>query len=236
METSIFQRIKKKAGALLTPSLLQGTVLEVRFWEPSTFIEIDLHLPATDMTTWTEVPYVKFRISDLTFRDYTPFGWDAETRTCTLIIDAAHFGPGSEWARKLQKNDTVYYSKTDTTHQSPDSTSLIVGLGDESSLGHLLALQQMTLPITRFAGAVLIDDGRHRRAFREYFRSPLQTLPRLDEDGHQSLMDWINDQGYCINHTMFYLTGNNAMVSRLRKLLKQKGHPSEKIKVKGFWS
>jgi NADPH-dependent ferric siderophore reductase len=109
METSILQQIKKRAGTLIEPSLLKpGTVLEVRRWEPSSMVEIDLHLPFADMSVWSEIPYIKFRVSELTFRDYTPFGWDADTRTCTLIIDAAHKGPGSEWAKKLQKQDTIH--------------------------------------------------------------------------------------------------------------------------------
>ena len=37
--------------------------------------------------------YIKFRMNDLTFRDYTPSGWDADTHTCTLYLDAAHNGP-----------------------------------------------------------------------------------------------------------------------------------------------
>jgi NADPH-dependent ferric siderophore reductase len=236
METSILQQIKKRAGTLIEPSLLKpGTVLEVRRWEPLSMVEIDLHLPFADMSVWSEIPYIKFRVAELTFRDYTPFGWDADTRTCTLIIDAAHKGPGSEWAKKLQKKDTIHYLKTDTTHQTPDATSLVVGLGDESSMAHLLALQQMTLPVTRFEGALLVDNSEHRRLFGEYFKSPLQAIARRDDYGHHSLMDWVNEQGYCFAHTFFYLTGNNVQVSQLRKLLKQKGHPGDKIKVKGFW-
>lgn len=237
METSILKHFKKTAGKLIKPQLLKtGRVLEVRFWEPSTLVEIDLHLPFADIHQWTEIPYIKFKVGDLTYRDYTPSGWDAETRTCTIFVDAKHNGPGSNWARSLKKDDTVQYFKIGTTHQCPASTTAVVGLGDESSLGHLLALQQMVMPTTRFSGAILLGDDKHREQFTEYFRSPLQPVAREDVYGHHSLIQWLIAQKYTLDNVMFYLAGNDTMVSQLRKMLKNQGYSSGQIKVQGFWS
>jgi NADPH-dependent ferric siderophore reductase len=153
METTFLHNLKKRAGKLIEPALLKpGKVLDVREWEPATMIEIDLHLPTADMQHWIEVPYIKFRVDDLTFRDYTPACWDAETNTCTLLIDANHNGPGTLWAKQLKRNDKIQYLKVDTTHQSPDPNNLVVGLGDQSSVGHMLGLEQLVYPRTRFMG------------------------------------------------------------------------------------
>jgi len=38
---------------------------------------------------------LEIKVGVLSYRDYTPSGWDAETHTCTLLIHAAHDGPGS---------------------------------------------------------------------------------------------------------------------------------------------
>ena len=237
METSFLQNIKKRAGRLIEPALLKsGRVLEVRYWKSATMIEIDLHLPEADMQQWAEVPAVKFRVSELTFRDYTPTGWDAETRTCTLLIDAAHPGPGSYWARELQKNDMVNYLKIEMTRHTPDPTALIVGLGDESSMGHLLGLQQLVHPVTRFIGAIAIGNKGQRDEFSQYFKSPLEPLARKDDYGVESLVSWVKLQGFCSAHTYFYLAGNNTLVSQLRRSLKELGYPPDQIMVKGFWS
>ncbi|MDB5144631.1 MAG: hypothetical protein JWQ66_3344 [Mucilaginibacter sp.] len=236
METSTLQKLKQKAGRLFEGRLQTGRVLEVRLWEPSTIIEIDLHLPFAEMAQWTEIPYIKFKVGDLTFRDYTPSGWDAETRTCTIYVDAAHSGPGSNWARGLAKGDTVSYLKTGTTHQTPVATSAIVALGDESSMGHLLALQQMVLPHTRFSGGIVIANEHHRKLFHEYFWSPLEPVARKDVFGHHSLIEWVLNQHYSLENTVFYLAGNNTMVAQLRKMLKGQGYPSAQIKLHGFWS
>jgi len=237
MEISTLSKLRKKAGQLIEPHLLQtGKVLEVRTWSPSTLIEIDLHLPLTNMEQWSQVPYMKFRVDHLTFRDYTPSGWDAETHTCTLYIDAVHTGPGANWARKLKKDDTVsYIKKIGFTQHSPNQTAAVIALGDESSIGHMLALQQMVLPHTRFSGGVVIGNDNHRDQFNEYFWSPIEPVERKDIYGHNSLMQWVLKQHYSLENTIFYLAGNSTMVSQLRKLLKQQGYPSAQIKAQGFW-
>lgn len=236
METSTLYKIKRTAARFIEPQLLTGLVLEVRYWEPATIIEIDLHLPNADMSQWLEVPYIKFKVAPITFRDYTPSCWDAETRTCTLFIDAAHQGEGSKWAQRLQKGLNVEYLKIGTSHHAPASTPAIVALGDQSSLAHLLALQQMVLPATRFSGAILFDEGHHQKQFNEYFSSPLQPITKGDTHGHHSLVKWVADQRYTLENVVFYLAGNNSMVAGLRKLLKYQGYASSQIKVQGFWS
>jgi NADPH-dependent ferric siderophore reductase len=236
MKISTFQKIRKKAVSLFENKLQTASVLEVRYWEPSTLIEIDLHMPFADITKWDEVPYIKFKVDDLTFRDYTPSGWDAETCTCTIYIDAAHEGAGSKWARQLEKGNTVSYLKIGSTHHKPVATSAVVALGDESSMGHLLALQKMVLPNTRFSGGLILDNEQHRKLFHEYFWSPLEPVARKDGVGHHSLMEWVLQQHYSMENTVFYLAGNNTMVTQLRKLLRNQGYPSGQIKVQGFWS
>ncbi|TWR25712.1 hypothetical protein FPZ43_15600 [Mucilaginibacter pallidiroseus] len=238
METSTLSKLKQRAAKLMEARLLEiGTVLEVRAWIPSTLIEIDLHLPYTEMNNWDHVPYIKFRVDGFTFRDYTPSGWDAETHTCTIYVDAVHNGPGSKWARKLSKGDTInYVKKIGFTSHQPDKTAAVIALGDESSIGHILALQKMVLPNTRFSGGIVIADDDHRKLFHEYFWTPVEPLARKDTYGHNSLMEWVLGQQYSLENTIFYLAGNNTMVTGLRKLLKQQGYKSAQIKAQGFWS
>jgi len=237
MNNSTLHRLKKKALGLVEARLLKtGRVLDVRKWEPSTIIEIDLHLPQTVMDTWNEVPYIKCKVADLAYRDYTPSGWDAETQTCTLFVDANHNGAGSLWAQQLQKGDTINYVGPSSTRQTPVKTSSVICLGDESSIGHLLAMQQLTLPATRFSGAVVIGNQEHRNQFNEYFKSPLQPIARNDIYGHHSLTEWLLQQSYTIQDTFFYIAGNSTMVVELRKLLKKQGYNSNQIKCQGFWS
>jgi len=229
MELSIFKQIKNKAGKLIENQLLHtGEVLDVRAFEQSGLIEIDLHLPSVNMVDWTQVPYMKFRVDDFTFRDYSPFGWDAETGTCSILVDAAHEGPGSNWAKTLKAGDVVHYFRAESTRQSPHPTDCVVGLGDASSLGHLLALQQLTVPVTRFESAIVLDKPEIGGVIRDYFSPVLNTLAT-----YADLESWLSEQQFCTAHTWFYINGNQQLVIALRNLLRKMGH--RQIRVKGFW-
>ncbi len=229
MESSILTQLKKKVSSVIDQQLLKhGKVLDVRRWPGSPIVEADLHLPVSGMQRWQEVPYIKFRVGEFVFRDYTPFGWDAETSTCSLLIDTAHNGPGSIWAKKLQAGDDVQYLKTDSSRQVPHSTNFVVGLGDNTSLAHLQALQQLTVPAIRFEGVVLTDSRQTGHLLNTYFRHPLASHTKEPD-----LMDWIASQNYSTVYTSFYLTGNEHLVVRLRKALKNLGYYN--IRVKGFW-
>ncbi|WP_158796447.1 hypothetical protein [Pedobacter sp. L105] len=220
MKTSILKQISKTAERIIKPQLLKsGIVLDIRRWEDGATIEIDLHLPETDMTEWGEVPYIKLAPGDLFFRDYIPFGWDAETATCSLFIEITQEGTDSNWAKHMKAGDHLNYLMTDGTHTSPHPANLIVGLGDATSLAHLLALQQLTLPDSRFDGAALISCLSTSKLFKEYFTTPLTIVPDQNE-----MVNWLMNRGYCVSHTSFYLTGNHQFKVEMRKLLKSLGY------------
>jgi NADPH-dependent ferric siderophore reductase len=230
MEISLLRKIKDKAGKLIESQLLHlGRVLEVRQWPNSELTEIDLHLPGINMQDWNQVPYIKIRVDDFSFRDYTPFGWDAETSICSILIDSKHQGLGSRWAQNLKTEDAVYYFRPESTRQAPHPTDCVVGLGDASSVGHMLALQQLTVPVGRFESAVILDNPETGSLMRDYFSPALNALPNFDE-----MANWLSNQNYCTAHTSFYINGNQQLVVALRKLLRKMGHTQ--IRVKSFWS
>ena len=208
--------------------LHSGSVLDVRHWAGAEMTEVDLHLFDADMHQWQDVPYIKFQVGPFAYRDYTPFGWDAATSTCSLLVDTGHRGPGSDWARQLQPQNKVQYLKVDFTRQIPHLTDLIVGLGDSSSLAHLLALRQLTLPQSRFDGAVILNNPALADLLPDYFGVQLTNLKNLQE-----FAAWLPEQPYCQQHSRFYITGGNRLVTGLRKELRAKGFGQ--IRVKGFW-
>ena len=230
MKWPILKRIRKKTNKIIDHQLLRlATVLEVRSWPGSPMQEIDLHLPESDMRYWMAVPYIKFHVGGFIFRDYTPFGWDAGTSTCSLLIDLGHQGPGSKWAKALRAGVMVQYIITDSSRQQPHPTNLVVGLGDNSSIGHLMALRQLTIPNIRFDGAFVADSAQTGNLLNDYFDKPL-----IPHSCGTALITWLEQQAYCTAHTSFYLTGNEDLLIRLQKVLKELGHSN--ICVRTFWS
>jgi NADPH-dependent ferric siderophore reductase len=222
-------------GMIEKKCLKTGSVLAVREWTPSSFLELDLHLPGVDMGRWDYAAHIKCRVAPLTYRDYTVAGWDAETHTCTLYIDAAHEGPGSKWARSVAVGDGCSYIHVSRTIGSPLAFAQMVCLGDGSGLGHFLALKQVMPWSTKLSGALLLPEQRHRDTFDEYFQMPIEPLAYSD-NGAGCLEKWLAGRDlYEDPEAEFYLAGNVQLVNQLRKILRSNGVDRPRIHAQGFW-
>jgi NADPH-dependent ferric siderophore reductase len=232
--------VKQKTIAFLERKLVRSaTVLAVRAWEPASFIEIDLHLPGVDMNKWDEVQHIKCKVGPLIYRDYTPMGWDADTQTCTLFIDAAHEGPGSRWAKALERGDTLSYLGISSSHHQLVRNKRLVFLGDETSIGHFLALRQLVdgQQGMSVCGAIAIAEKHHQDEFGRYFpHSGLEAVNKRYGTDYIGLETWIDDHTMTDpSDTIFYLAGYIPAMMRLRKMLRQKGYANGQVKVQGFW-
>jgi NADPH-dependent ferric siderophore reductase len=235
----IMNKLTQKALSLAeSPFIHSARVLAVRVWEPDTVREIDLHLPDCNMSKWISTQHIKFKVGNFIYRDYTPAGWDAETRTCTLIIHTAHEGPGSRWGKLLQAGDTVTYLGVDSSRQQPAAGKRLVFLGDETSIGHFLALRQLAGDGSEIKGAVVLSEPHHRDEFGQYFSGwGLESLRKGDSRDYRELDAWLSGFAFsALGNTVFYLAGYGPEVVRLRKLLRQRGAAAGQVKAQGFWN
>ncbi|WP_167353169.1 FAD-binding oxidoreductase [Pedobacter steynii] len=225
--------LKKKALQLIERQLAKsGTVLEVRSWSPSTFYEVDLHLPGVDMSKWTSVQHMKTKVAEYVYRDYTPASWDEETGTCTLYIDAAHDGEGSRWVSSLRKGDQICYLGIAGTNARPVDGKRIVCLGDSSCVGHFLALEQLAGK-GNVSGALVIKEESHRREFASYFDTLLEAIPQQLNSNIDNLHNWLKEQQWGSNAV--YIAGNVPMVVELKKIIRNLPDFDGAVKVQGFW-
>ncbi len=231
-------KLTQKAIALAeTPFLRTATVLAVRAWEPGSIREIDLHLPGCDMSKWNSAQHIKCKVGVLSYRDYTPSGWDAETQTCTLLIHTAHNGIGSRWAQLLQPGDTISYRGPGSSHHQPARTRRLCFLGDETTIGHFLALRQLAQPGTAISGAIVLGEAHHLQEFHDYFLGwEVQPLRKSVDADYRELDSWV-DALDPREHadTAFYLAGYIPAVVRLRKQLRKKGITGSRVQAQGFW-
>ncbi|PYF72380.1 SIP domain-containing protein [Pedobacter nutrimenti] len=224
--------IKKKALAAFEKQFLKfARVLEVRAWDPATFFEIDLHLPDADMKKWKHVQHMKVKVAEYTYRDYTPAMWDQETRTCTLYVNSSHQGPGSKWASALNTGDMIPYLGIGATMHKPVEGKQLLCLGDSSSVGHFLALQQLAEGKTEVYGAVSLLHDAHIEAFKQYFDTKLEPLKEKEWDF--SLVSWIDRQP--LDDQQIYIAGHIPTGLQLRKHLRGREDFRGGVKVQGFW-
>lgn len=225
--------IKRKAFSVLESRMLKnGEVLAVRNWNGNTFFEIDLHLPGVNMENWSSVQYIKVKVADYTYRDYTPALWEEETHTCTLCVNASQNSCGSKWAATLNRGDKISYFGIKPTAHPPVPGKKILCLGDSSSVGHFLALKQLTVDKEGVYGAVSFNNEAHANEFTDYFDSGLVALKEKKWD--VALLSWLKEQ-QLTNETV-YMAGHIDTAVQLKKYLKQCKDFKGTIKVQGFWS
>jgi NADPH-dependent ferric siderophore reductase len=225
--------LKRKAFSYLEKATAKkGFVLDVRAWEPATMFEVDLHLPDINMNNWQSVQHIKVKVGDMTYRDYSPAMWDCETKTCTLIIDAGHSGMGANWIKNLKSGDEIIYLGVASTGHKPIMAGNIFCLGDASSIGHFLALEQLSKGGTHpFSGMIALDYYEHQLAFQNYFQTFLQPVTVKDK---VDMFERINQYG--LSNETVYIAGCIPVMSELRKKIKQLDHFKGQIKLQGFWS
>ena len=230
-------KLTEKAIAFAETTFFRtATVLAVRAWEPNSILEIDLHMPECDMSRWTSAQHIKCKVGVLSYRDYTPSGWDAETHTCTLLIHVAHDGPGSRWARSLRPGGQLSYRKPESSHHHP-VTSRMCFLGDETTIGHFLALQQLAKPGAVIGGAILLTEPHHQTEFHDYFHGwDLAALRKNEDSDYRELVNWV-DALDVREHgdTVFYLAGYIPGVVELRRQMRRRGFAGSQVKAQGFW-
>jgi len=225
--------IRKKAFSIIENQLLkQGRVLDVRSWSPATFFEVDIHLPQVDMEKWQTVQHIKVKVAEYTYRDYTPTLWDAETRTCTLCINSSQSGPGSTWVSSLKRGDALSYVGIGSTFHKPVAGKRLLCLGDSSSAGHFLALNQLAASDAEVYGAISFGQQSHIDEFASYFDTRLQ--PIREKNWDYSLVSWLERQD--LTDETVYIAGHIPTAIQLRKHLKQRDDFTGTIKLQGFWS
>jgi hypothetical protein len=92
--------------------------------------------------------------------------------------------------------------------------------GDETAIGHFLALQQLAGKDARITGLVALAEPHHREEFDRYFPGwEVKPVQKRDAQDYRALGRWIE----------------GLPVAGLRKLPRQKGYAREQVRAQGFW-
>jgi NADPH-dependent ferric siderophore reductase len=210
-----------------------GLITAIRTWNPATIYEIDLHLPQVNMHNWQNPKRAQVKIAEGAYRDYTLANWNSQNQTCTLIIDAAHTGMGSQWVKTLQKNDTLTYLGLLDTGRLNTTPGNIYCIGDATAIGHFMAIQQITQGKSRVSGAVVLHQPTHVAHFKNNFKTNIEPVPATNGNSYQALANWVTQQPF--TNQMVYIAGNKATIAKLRNLIRPTSGFKGSIRLNGFW-
>ena len=227
--------LKKAVSGLLEKMFTPSEVIDVRAWQPATMYEVDVFLPTIPMEKWDTIKRFKCKVDDFEYRDYTPATWNAETKVCTMYIEAGHNGAGSRWIRQLKKGDDVILAPAHAA-SLPAQQGKVLCLADGSALGHFLGLKQLTDP-----GKYPIEAGIFLHENYEIPTALVQNNPEFEfitkphGNSCDVLEQWFMSKDLS-SYSSIYIAGNIPMVRTLRKKLKALPGVHAKISTYGFWS
>ncbi len=212
-----------------------GKVLAVRSWNGGNLHEIDIQLPNVDFEKWGKAQSIKCRISALHYTDYTPAMWDVEEKICTLYIDTSHNGQGSIWAKNQTMGNDFHYLKIEAEKHFPIAGKHLVFLGDQTSIGHFCAIQQLADKTAKISGFVSFKDLQTAEEFeKNCLWLPLRAIS-VQNDIYYQTEEWLIANQSEKEDFIFYVVGGAELVMGLRKILKNYGVDGSRIKLKGFW-
>jgi len=227
--------IKKKLISFLERGMRKKAyVVGLRYWAERAIIELDLHVPDMQVESWSSVPHMKIKVAEGVYRDYSPTMWDAETKTCSLIIDAGHDGVGSQWVQQLQTGDIINYVGIGGTPHKVKGKQSIIAIGDESSLGHFIALEQLLGGNKLLPGVIGFSNPVHAEECAAYMRTGLSPIRKgTDIDALANIKDWL--AGTPLSDQVIYVAGSLNMVREMKKFISSMPFFSGTVKGQGFW-
>jgi len=226
-------KLKQKALSYLEALAHTGYVTGVKAWEPAIVFEVGLHLPGVNMHHWQEAQYIQVKVGPGAYCNYSPTRWNADTSTCTLLIDAGHEGPGCTWVKNLRTNDTLTYFGIGNSGSRRKRTGSIFCIGDASAIGYFTALEQLTERGTKFSGIIAVREADHLVRFKGYLNTQLEPVLSRNGDSYSAWADRL------LHHELtgetVYIAGHKPSIIRLRDLIRQRENFSGTIRLHGFW-
>jgi NADPH-dependent ferric siderophore reductase len=227
----IAQRVSDAAARVL---LRSATVTAVA--DHGEFRSIDLAGERLVELEWVPGDKIRIRAGALALRTYTPVSWDrAAGRTRILAYVHGH-GPGSEWCAAAQTGARCDLRGPDRSVRLDRISGPPVFVGDETSLGLLLA-QRATAGTSRATAATLLevaDRDATRPALSAYGVDDAVVFERGPAAGGP-LGEAVVEAVRAYPDATVVLTGRAQTIATLRRTLKAAGLAARPAVVKAYW-
>lgn len=176
---------------------------------------------------------IEFRVSDTSFRHYTPAQLDPQGESLKVLFYLHDLGPGSAWARALREGQTIQLLGPGGKF-GLRSGSQHIFLGDESTLGLFQALHHAARG--KITG-VLETEASQSHWPKLLGLDALHSIERGPQRG-QALLEWLEEH-FDAHHrqdSQYYLAGHAQSLVPLRRTLKARGCKRGHIHSKIYWA
>jgi ferric-chelate reductase (NADPH) len=236
----IAQRVSDAAARVL---LRPATVTAVADY--GEFRAIDLAGDRLIDLEWVPGDKIRIRAGALALRTFTPVSWDRATGRTRILAYVHGHGPGSEWCAAASVGAACHLRGPDRSVRLDRISTPPVFVGDETSLGLLLALRAATPAATLVTTAATLLEVANRDAMR-----PALSAHGIDdaalfergsaEPGGSGLGDGALGEGVIAAvrahpDASIVITGRAQTIATQRLALKAAGLADRPTVVKAYW-
>lgn len=193
----------------------------------------ELHSKSLKGAPWSPGDKLQLLL-DAGARTYTPFAFDAERGTLSVLVFVHGDTPGSTWGRDAKESDAlrVFGPRGSIALASLDAP--VVFFGDETSFGCARALLDTHASNTSFVFEVAEPDVA-TKVLGELGITGAQLVTRRDDDGHLvELERHLSDLAARTPRASIVLTGRAPAIQQLRSGLKARSLSTHKTKA--YWA
>lgn len=183
---------------------------------------------------WLPGQEIEFRVSDQDYRHYTPCNWNIEEGYTDVIFYLHGQGPGSDWAEKRQPGDQLKMIGPGGKFTLIPAARQYVFLGDETTIGLFLAMQQAIGSDAVITG--VIESEPFAMKWPAMCGLTLAVCERISDFRGKAIWQWVSQHVVWDEHTVFYISGHAGSIQLLKKELLAKGIHHAQVKTKPYWA
>ncbi len=182
---------------------------------------------------------IEFRINDTEFRHYTPAYYDQEQGVCDVLFYLHDYGPGSQWAERLQVGDTTKLMGPGGKMRFQPEHQYHFIFGDESSLG-LCSMLKSAADAQHQEYLCLLELAQAHCHWPNLINLQADVVTKSNQSPAQAAVQVLRDMQGNLWETWqratFYLTGRAKSVQAVRQALIKKGVGAKQIITFPYWA
>ena len=227
--TSLFERT-------LSRLLLRTTRVAAVRPVSKNFRLIDLQGEALQGVEWAAGQKLQIKVgSPLMARTFTPILFDAECGLTRILGYAHGAGPGSDWLRRIAPGDECQVFGPRGSLDVGSAAGPTVLFGDETSFGLAAAMSGHGMPRGDFRCCFEVTEIEEATLAAQALEIiPTALVKRHNEAKVAATIEQLLSTSS--DATQYVLTGRAQFIQVVKKMLKQRGVSSSRVKAKAYWS
>lgn len=185
---------------------------------------------------------VQLRVSETEYRHYTPSFFDKDKGICEVLFYLHGQGPGSHWARSLQKGQTIKFRGPGGRLRYDSSAKYHFLFGDETSIGLFQCIKDVVNQ-NRQEYLCILELENEFANWPDFANLSAEVVPKsLNEPANEAIqiLNSVSTPDSVFwdvwKDATFYLAGRAKSIQSVQRKLRELGINGRQIRTEPYWA